>query len=252
MLPLNAYVLTILRLGLGLGNDGNCKGSLKNFGPRRQPERLYFMIFSLWSWRPFQKTHHPIAARVAQGRGGDTPITERRLQRSGKKSGQELIESPHPSCFIEGDVAWKRAKSWQSQNGSLYVPLDSIPTRDGLLNKPSLKKWHIVAPLASWGACRLHLLLAFWNEFQTSKSPIAIPQPRRFLVNVREERPWNFTNRFMFDIIRMAIIWRDIPLSKTPPFWGPPRWAAGAVELRPWYPFWSRCRKRKPREVFFF
>ena len=100
------------------------------------------------------------------------------------------------------------------------------------------------APLASWGLVDWLFGMIF---FRPQNHPSPSLKQGDFCKHSRGH--WNFTNRFMFDIIRMAIIWRDIPLSKNPTISCiPPCWAAGAVELRPWYPFWSRCRKRKPWE----
>ena len=79
-------------------------------------------------------------------RGGDTPITERRLQRSGKKLGQELIESPDKCCFIEGDVAWKRAKSNPKMGPSMFLSIPSPPEMDSwislVLNNEREREWH--------------------------------------------------------------------------------------------------------------
>ena len=177
-------------------------------------------------------------------RGGDTPITERRLQRSGKKLGQELIESPDKCCFIEGDVAWKRAKSNPKMGPSMFLSIPSPPEMDSWISLVLNNERERVAPLASWGLVDWLFGMIF---FRPQNHPSPSLKQGDFCKHSRGH--WNFTNRFMFDIIRMAIIWRDIPLSKKPTISCiPPCWAAGAVELRPWYPFWSRCRKRKPWE----
>lgn len=143
------------------------KGSLKNFGPRREPERWYFMIFSLWSWRPLQKTHHPIATQESPSRrGGDTPITERRLQKSSKdrcyKVGSRIDWITWPMLFH-----WRgcRIKKGQIMVIPKWVPLlfssRFHPHQRWILEEAFFEKMAHSGTIGFLRACRL----AFWNEF---------------------------------------------------------------------------------------